>query len=54
MGSEFLNPEDPDLARNEKRRKMIRWGIIGGIILVALILIIVLIVVLTKKSNPTP
>jgi len=41
---------DHDL-KQAKRRKMIKWGIIGTIILVVLVLVIVLPIVLTRSSG---
>ncbi len=38
----------------ERKKKYIKWGIIGAFVLVALILIIVLPIVLTKDKKPGP
>jgi hypothetical protein len=39
---------------DEKKRKYIKWGLIGGVILIALVLAIVLPIVLAKKKPVPP
>jgi hypothetical protein len=53
-----INPSNIDgQTANEaqvKKKKMLKWGLIGGGITIAIVIIIVLSVVLTKKSEDPP
>jgi hypothetical protein len=48
------NDHKQSMTQEEKRRKLIKWGIIGGIVLIVVILAIVLPLTLIKPTPPTP
>jgi cell division septation protein DedD len=61
LNKENINSDSHHVTSDEvdhaaiKRKKYIKWGIIGALIIIALILVITLPIVLTKKDdNPSP
>jgi hypothetical protein len=52
--TEDTHSETNALTADAKKKKYIKWGIIGAIILVAVVLAIVLPITLTKKNNDNP